>query len=127
MGQPIAVTVKQTLDPHVRIFETNRWLTGMGTGVYETPEQAPEGSMARMILDTGDVSAVTVYGSTITVIKKTDRSWDPLAETLKKNLENFYIFYPENIGKKFVAAGDDPEADPTAAAADASEDGEDDA
>jgi len=123
VGQPIDVMVKETLDPNVRVFETNRWLTGMGSGVYDALDETPEGSMARMIFETGEVDAVHVYGSTITVTKQRNSSWDALSETLKKNLENFYIFYPENIGKKFVAAGGDPEADPTAAAADASEDG----
>jgi ribonuclease HII len=112
MGQPVEVTVKDTLDDDVRIFETNRWLTGMGSGVYARAEEAPEGSMARMILDTGDVEAVHVYGSTITVTKQRNADWDELAATLQKNLENFYIFYPENIGKKFVATDADPEAEP---------------
>ena len=107
MGQPMDVGVKETLDPNVLIFETNRWLTGMGTGLYEDAGEAPEGSMARMIFDTGKIAAVNVYGSTITVTKARDASWDAMSDEIKKNLENFYIYYPENIGKKFVAAAGD--------------------
>lgn len=107
MGQPIEVTVSETLDPHVRIFATNRWLTGMGSGLYESLDEAPERSMARTILETGEVAAVHVYGSTITVTKRPGSAWDPLSDDLKKALENFYIYYPENIGMKFEAASAD--------------------
>ena len=96
MGQPIVVTVKDTLDPAVRVFHTNRWLTGMGSGFFERPEDAPAGSMARMLLMTDGVEAVHIYGSSITVTRGRMAKWDDLAPRLQVALQNFYIFYPEN-------------------------------
>jgi scaffold Nfu/NifU family protein len=95
LGQPVEVTVKDSLDPHVRFFETNRWLTGMGRGLYHQAADAPDGSMARMILDKDGVTAVHVYGSVITVTKDPDAKWAGLEEEIKSDLESFYIFYRE--------------------------------
>jgi hypothetical protein len=116
VGQPIVVSVRETLDPHVRVYDTNRWLTGMGSGVFTDVEMAPSGSMAKMILETGSIDAVHVYGSSLTLTKKPSASWQGLAEDLQKRLENFYIYYPENIGKKFEAAADDGDGDDDAPA-----------
>jgi ribonuclease HII len=99
VGQPMGVTVKETLDPHVRVFDTDRWLTGVGGGLFERPEEAPEGSMARMVLDTGEVESVHIFGNCVTVTKGRNASWDDLSDRIQKGLENFYIFYPENIGR----------------------------
>ena len=99
MGQPVGVTVKETLDDDVRVFETDRWLTGMGSGLFQSPDEAPAGTMARMILGLDGPRSVHVYGNCLTVTKRHDAAWDELAETIRTNLENFYIYYPENVGR----------------------------
>lgn len=104
MGQPVEVMVKESLDPHVRYFETNRWLTGMGSGLFESVEQAPEGTMARMILEKDGVSVVHVYGNVITVTKEPGASWEPLADEIKDDLENFYIFYRPGVEPEVPAS-----------------------
>ena len=110
MGQPVAVELKRTLDPHVVIYETNRWVTGMGQGLYTSASEAPEGSMARKVLEHPGIAAVSVYGSTLTVTKRPDASWEGVAGDIKTALENFYIFYPENIGMRFEATEAEAEA-----------------
>ena len=120
MGQPVDVSVKETLDPDVRVFETDRWLTGMGNGLFESAQSAPEGTMARRVFEVGDVEAVHVYGNCLTVTKSRRASWDSMSDEIKKSLENFYIFYPENIGKKVEAfTGDDGDDGEDGEAADA--------
>jgi hypothetical protein len=126
VGQPIKVTVRPTLDPAVREFEVNRWLTGMGRGTYEKPEEAPDGSVARMILDTGDVEAVHNYGSVITVTRKRDADWEHLSDRLQTDLQNFYIYYDENRTTKAGEVEDLPmptDDDPAGTAAAAGDDG----
>jgi hypothetical protein len=100
VGQPVVVTIKPTLDPAVSVFETNRWLTGMGSGFFDAPEQAPPKSIARMLLEVDGVEAVHVYGNIITVTRTRMANWDDLGPKIQVALQNFYIFYPENATTK---------------------------
>ncbi|MER3396667.1 MAG: hypothetical protein C4318_08740 [Acidimicrobiia bacterium] len=100
MGMRVEVKVKPTLDPDVHRFETNRWLTGMGGKLYLAekfrPKGAPkprQGTLESKLLEIGGVVSVYVYGSTVTVSKEPERSWDDLEPQIKEVLENAFSYY----------------------------------
>ncbi len=53
MGQFITVTVRAGASPSVRMFDTNRSLTGMAIERYSAPEQAAGGDRAPDVLARG--------------------------------------------------------------------------
>ena len=71
MGQLVAVTEKPSSIHGVVRFETNRSLTGMGhehfASVADAWGDTPSDALARRMFATGQVDAVHVYGSMITV------------------------------------------------------------
>lgn len=70
MGQPVAVTTKQSSSPGRVRFEINRSLTGQGHEHYESAPQHADtfgAVVAQRLFATGLVSAVHVYSSVITV------------------------------------------------------------
>jgi hypothetical protein len=71
MGQQIAVVEKPSPNRGVVRFEANRNLTGMGHELFRTPSDAigprPAAALARLLLGTGKVDAVHIYGNMITV------------------------------------------------------------
>lgn len=100
MGQPVKVTVKETLDPNVRRFETDRWLTGMGGRLYFAPEfrpagapAPPPGSLEAAVLEIPGVISVYTYGSTVTVSKDDKASWDDLARQVAEKIESAFSYY----------------------------------
>ena len=70
VGQPVAVTVKQSAEPGRVRFELNRSLTGQG---HESYDAAPEREdtfgavLAKRLFATGKVRAVHVFSSVVTV------------------------------------------------------------
>ena len=71
MGQQIAVVAKPSRIPGVMRYEANRNLTGMGHETFHSAAEAigprPADALARLLLGTGKVSSVHVYGNMITV------------------------------------------------------------
>jgi hypothetical protein len=71
MGQPITVIEKQSSNPAVLRFETNRPLSGMGHERYTEPPsellQRPVDELARRLFAAGGVEAVHINGSVVTV------------------------------------------------------------
>jgi hypothetical protein len=71
MGQQIAVVAKPSRIPGVVRYEANRNLTGMGHETFHSAAEAigprPAAALARLLLGTGKVSSVHVYGNMITV------------------------------------------------------------
>jgi hypothetical protein len=71
MGQQIAVVAKPSRIPGVMRYEANRNLTGMGHETFHSAAEAvgprPAAALARLLLGTGKVSSVHVYGNMITV------------------------------------------------------------
>jgi hypothetical protein len=71
MGQPITVIEKQSSNPAVLRFETNRPLTGMGHERYSEPPSElldrPVDELARRLFAAGGVVGVHVNGSVVTV------------------------------------------------------------
>lgn len=70
VGQPVAVTVKQSAEPGRVRYELNRSLTGQGHESYDT---APDHGdtfgavLANRLFATGKVRAVHVFSSVVTV------------------------------------------------------------
>jgi Scaffold protein Nfu/NifU N terminal len=71
MGQPITVIEKQSSNPAMLRFETNRPLSGMGHERYSEPPsdllQRPVDELARRLFAAGGVEAVHINGSVVTV------------------------------------------------------------
>jgi hypothetical protein len=71
MGQQIAVVAKPSRIPGVMRYEANRNLTGMGHETFHSAAEAigprPAAALARLLLGTGKVRSVHVYGNMITV------------------------------------------------------------
>jgi hypothetical protein len=93
MGQPVAVTEKQSAIPGIVRFEANRTLTGMGHEHFNGPEDAvgprPAAELARRLFASGRVERVHVYSNIVTVELK--RGYD--ATGLKELVEDLYIYY----------------------------------
>lgn len=71
MGQQIAVVAKPSFTPGVVRYEANRNLTGMGHESFQSVADAvgprPAAALARLLLGTGKVTRVHVFGNMITV------------------------------------------------------------
>jgi hypothetical protein len=71
MGQQVGVIERASTQPGTVRFETNRSLTGMGherfISVHEATGTRPAAVIARMLLTTGKVDSVHVYGNMVTV------------------------------------------------------------
>jgi hypothetical protein len=70
MGQPVAVTVTQSAEPGRVRFEMNRSLTGQGHEQYETAPDRQDtfgAVLAARLFATGNVRAVHVFSSVVTV------------------------------------------------------------
>lgn len=104
MGQPVKVSVHETLDPEVRRFEVNRWLTGMGGGLYFAGEVAPDsapkpprGGVVGRILELDGIRSVYVYGNEVTVTADTEGRWHSLDSAVTKLLADAYRFYGDEV------------------------------
>lgn len=71
MGQPITVVEKQSSNPAVLRFETNRPLSGAGHERYTAPPSElldrPVDELARRLFAAGGVNSVHIHGSMVTV------------------------------------------------------------
>ena len=97
MGQPVAVTPLPSSQPGLLRFEANRSLTGMGHEHYTSlDEAAGPGSaptLARRLLQTGQVDSVHVYGNIVTV----DLHKGFTGDSLSPIIEDLYTYYREGF------------------------------
>ena len=114
MGQPVAVTEKQSSRPGIVRFEANRTLTGMGHERFRSADDAigprPAAELARRMFATGRVDALHMYQNVVTADLRKGFTADGLAEIF----ENLYIYYrpgvvPPSI-EELMAANPAPEA-----------------
>jgi hypothetical protein len=88
MGQLVAVTEKQSSNPGLVRFETNRSLTGMGHERYTSAADAysstPSAELARRLFATGKVAAVHIYSNVVTVDLGKGQTSDGLADTIRE-------------------------------------------
>ena len=93
MGQQVAVTEKPSPRPGMLRFETNRSLTGMGherfTSMHDAIGPRPAAALARQLLSTGKVDAVSMYGNIVTVDVVQGQSSDGLADVVR----NMYQYW----------------------------------
>src|SRR2546423_15534340 len=95
MGQLITVTEKPTSTPGVVQFELTRSLTGMGHERYRSADDAvghrPPDELARRLFATGQVDAVHVYSSVVTVDVKKGQTSEGLADVVR----DLFTYYRE--------------------------------
>jgi hypothetical protein len=100
MGQEITVTTLRGSSPDVRIFVTNRSLTGMEieryTSISESKGRRPPDVLANRLLGLG-ASRVTVYSSEVTVEAAADK-WDALEPKVVDAIQNLFGFYGDKAG-----------------------------
>ena len=81
MGQFITVTVREGASPSVRMFDTNRSLTGMAIERYSSPERAAGGDRAPDVLAARlfamGATTVTVY-SNVASVEAPPEKWPEL-------------------------------------------------
>ena len=87
MGQPITVVEKQSSNPAVLRFETNRPLSGMGHERYTEPPPEIQGrtvdELARRLFAAGGVDSVHINGSVVTVTLGGGRRGEGLADVVR--------------------------------------------
>ncbi len=114
MGQPITVLEKPSSNPAILRIETNRPLTGMGHERYvEAPGELrhrPVDELARRLFATGDVEAVHVNSSIITITLKGGRTGTGLADVVR----GLFRHYADGDAPPELATEAPAEADPPA-------------
>jgi hypothetical protein len=120
MGQPITVVEKQSSNPAVLRFETNRPLSGMGHERYtEAPSELldrPVDELARRLFAAGGIEAVHINGSMVTVTLGRGQTGAGLADIVR----GLFLHYgPQAAGGEVAppAADGDPAVEPEPAAA----------
>lgn len=97
MGQPVTVIEKQSANPGVVLFETNRALTGTGHEHYsadrEVRGERPPDMIARRIFEHGGVDRVHVNSNVITVELARGGDADGIAEIIG----DLYTYYRPGV------------------------------
>jgi hypothetical protein len=100
MGQRITVTVRPGASADVRIFDTNRSLTGMEIERYPDLAAAvgnePTQVLARRLFGLG-AQSVGVYSNVVTVEAPADR-WSDIEPAMVDAIEHLFEYYGEEAG-----------------------------
>ena len=101
MGQFITVTVRAGASPSVRMFDTNRSLTGMAIERYSAPEQAAGGDRAPDVLAARlfamGATKVTVYSNVVSV-EAPPEVWAELEAKVIEAIEHLFGYYGDDAG-----------------------------
>lgn len=93
MGQPVTFLKTTSPRPGIIRFELNRSLTGMGHERYRAGDEIlhdrPADELARRILAAGNVDAVHIYGSMVTVDLASNEPTD--LEEVVRELYTYYV------------------------------------
>jgi hypothetical protein len=93
MGQPVTFLSTTSPKPGVLRFELNRSLTGMGHERYSAGDEIlgnrPPDVLARRVFASGDVEAIHIYGSMVTVTLASTDAGD--VETILRELYTYYV------------------------------------
>jgi hypothetical protein len=116
MGQPVTVVEKQSSNPAIVRFETNRPLSGMGHENYAAPPSElldrPVDEVARRLFAAGSVESLHIYGSVITVNLGRGRTSEGLADIIR----HMFLHYAETPDETVVVPLDEADATPEMAA-----------
>lgn len=97
MGQVVNVKMLEGFDPHVRLFELDRSLSGMGLKSYREPQDADgptsDDRLARDLLDIPGVDTVFVNGNMVSVGREANAEWDRLIPGVVKKMRNLFVNY----------------------------------
>ena len=97
MGEPVSVIQKPSAQHGVVRFETNRSFTGMGHESYDAGQtiwgHRPPDEVARVMIESGKVDRVHVYGQSVSV----ELAPGANADGLKELLEGLYIHYKPGV------------------------------
>lgn len=97
MGQLITVTEKPSAQHGVVRFETNRAITGMGherySSIADVVENRPPDVLARLLFETGKVSALHIHGNVVTAELASGATTDGLAAVI----EDLFIHYKPGV------------------------------
>ena len=120
MGQPITVVEKQSSNPAVLRFETNRPLTGMGHERYTSPpsemRNRPVDELARRLVARGGVETVHANGNVVTVTLSGGQTGAGLADVVRELFLHYTDAPEQQAADEPVAA--EPAAEPTSAEGD---------
>ncbi len=112
MGQLVAVSERPASKPGMIRLEANRSLTGMGHEHFRTVDEAigprPAAVIARLLLGSGQVDGVHIYGNMITV----DLSKGATADGLSELVRDMYQYWKPGME---MPTFDAPEEAPAAA------------
>jgi len=101
MGQLITVSVRPGASPSVRMFDTNRSLTGMAIERYSDPEQAAGGDRAPDVvaarLFAMGATKVTIYSNVVSVEAPPER-WAELEPKVVETIEHLFGYYGDDAG-----------------------------
>jgi hypothetical protein len=93
MGQPVTFLSTTSPKPGVLRFELNRSLTGMGHERYKAGDEIlgnrPPDVLARRVFASGQVEAIHIYGSMVTVTLASTDAGD--VETVLRELYTYYV------------------------------------
>lgn len=117
MGQPVGIIERKASKPGMIRFEANRTLTGMGHESFHSVADAvgprPAAALARLLLGTGQVDGVHVYGNMITVDVAKGSTSDGLGDLVrsmyqywKPGMEMPVFEAPEEAAAPAESAGD---------------------
>jgi hypothetical protein len=116
MGQPITVIEKQSSNPAVLRFETNRPLSGMGHERYTEPPaeilQRPVDELARRLFAAGGVEGIHINGSVVTVTLGGGRTGAGLGDVVR----NLFLHYGEQPAAAVAPPTDEADRAPEVAA-----------
>jgi len=100
VGQEITISTSVGASDDVRLFDTNRSLTGMEIERYHSLDQArghrPPDVLARRLFDLG-ATRVTVYSNVVTVEAPAER-WAALEPQVVEAIEHLFGFYGADAG-----------------------------
>ncbi len=97
MGQLITVTEKPSAQHGIVRFETNRAITGMGherySSIADVSENRPPDVLARLLFETGKVTALHIHGNIVTAELANGASTDGLATIIS----DLFIHYKPGV------------------------------
>jgi len=100
VGQEITIAASVGASDDVRVFDTNRSLTGMEIERYHAADDAvgnrPPDVLARRLFDLGATS-VTVYSNVVTV-EAPAGEWSDLEPKVMETIEHLFGFYGSDAG-----------------------------